>query len=460
MAYVLPTLEETHAFLIALFKVLLPDRTVARLSFNWKLLRVLAGGVTDNHHHIHASVLDLMPDTAEKDALIRWGNLLGVTKKSATPSRKDNALRVVGVPGSAVPLGAPLTHTNTGLRFQVNGAAVVPAGGSVDVDVLAISTGAATRLNADEELTFDAAPVGLEETARLVLDLDQDGEDVESDGAYRRRVLSRFSNPPLGGAQEDFAQWALRQTGIAYAYVYPNRRGLGSVDVAALHLGSGDARVLSEPERLALETALHDLRPVATAGLIVLRVVPETVDVEVEIITTGESQYTFDWDDSAPPEVAVWNSGTRLLTFFDSRPETMAAGHRLTFGDGTGAQYVIESLSDTDSVVLEDVPEPVPEVGGLVYSGGPIVESVRDALLSHIDNLGTANPDEIRYGSWEGNLRPAAIIRVASNVPGVLDVDSVIPASTVEADDPRFPDDETTIGLIVPGRVLVRRAHP
>ena len=316
MAYVLPTLEEMHGFLIALFKVLLPDRTVARFSFNWKFLRTVAAAVTDNHAHVSATRADMMPDTAELDALERWGNLTGVPRKSSTPSRKDNALRVVGVPTSVVPLGAVLTHDGSGLRFMINEASVVPAGGSVDVDVVAVDTGSATRLNAGETLTFTSPPAGLEETAELVLDLDEDGEDVESDGAYRLRVLSRFDSPPLGGAQEDYRQWALRTTGIAAAYVYPNRAGDGTVDVAALHLGSGEARILTAGERDQLQEDLDALRPVSVLDMRVLDVFAETVDVEAAVLTTGEKQYLFDWDDATPLEVLSWVAGTRTLTGF------------------------------------------------------------------------------------------------------------------------------------------------
>jgi phage-related baseplate assembly protein len=461
--YVLPTLEEMHSFLVALFKVLLPDRTVARLSFNWKFLRTVAAGVTDNHSHISATRADMMPDTAESDMLDRWGNLTGVPRKASTPSRKDNALRVVGVPTSAVPLSAQLTHDASGLRFMINEAAVIPGGGSVDVDIVAVDTGSTTRLNVGETLTFTSPPAGLEETAELVLDLDEDGEDVESDGAYRLRILSRFDSPPLGGAQEDYRQWALRTTGIAAAYVYPNRGGDGSVDVAALHLGSGEARILTAGERDALQEDLDELRPVSVRAMRVLDVFAEPVDVEAAVITTGEKQYLFDWDDATPLVVLTWDGVTRTLTFTTTRPETMQPGHRITIkpvaGGGTGEQYIIESLSGTSAVVLEEEPDTEPVATDTVYSGGPLVDTVRAALLSHLNNLGTANPDAHRYGAWEGNLRPAAIIRVASLVPGVLDVASTIPAATVEATDPGYPDDDT-IGLLVPGRVLVRRAHP
>lgn len=461
--YSVPTLEEMLSFLVALTKALLPTRSVARYSKGWKFLRTVSAAATDNHAHIKSVESDLMPDTAEGDMAERWGALLGVTRNPATPARKANALRVVGVEASDVPFGAELTHTS-GLRYQVNEDAVIPVAGYVDVDVVAIDTGSATRLNAGETLTFVSPPVGLEETAALVLDLDEDGTDVESLGAYRNRYLGRLSNPPLGGAEADFQAWAKQVTGIASAYVYPVRAGAGSVDVAALHEGTGTARILTEGERADLETYIHTKRPTGYAAFRVLSVFPETVDMEVPIVTTGEDQYEFDWNDATPLIVSTWNGGTRTLTFTTNRPDTMKAGDRVVLrpvsGLGTGEQYVIESLSGAAAVVLETAPDPAPVATDVVYSGGAAVDAVRDALLAHVNHLGTSNPDGHRYGAWEGNLRPLAVGRIATSVPGVLDVDldTLEPDATVEASDPRYPDD-ATIGLLVPGRVIVRRAH-
>lgn len=462
--YAVPTIDEMLAFLIALTKALLPTRNVSRFSFGWKFLRTVAGAITDVHAHLTAAISDLMPDTAEGDMLRRWGALMGVEEKAATPARKANALRVVGTPGAPVPLNAELTHSS-GLRFRVTENPTMPADGFVDVDLVAIDTGVATRLSAGETLTFTVPPVGLEETASLVLDLDEDGTDRESEGAYRNRILARWSNPPLGGAASDFEAWAKEVLGIADAYVYPIRQGAGSVDVAALHEGTGSARILTLAETAELQTALDDRRPIGYAAMRALVVFPETVNVEVPIITTGESQYEFDWDDDTPLVVATWNAGTRTLTFTTARPDSMAADGRIILKsigtpDEGGEQATIESLSGTHAVVLEEAPEPEPVAGDPVYSGGPLVDAVREAILVHVNHLGTANPDGHRYGPWEGNLRPVALSRVATSVAGVIDVDltELVPSSTVAASDPGYPDD-ATIGLLVPGRVIVRRAH-
>jgi uncharacterized phage protein gp47/JayE len=460
MALRVPNLEEVHGFLVALFKSLFPDADVARESFNWKWVRVLSGAVTDAHALIRSVLADLLPDTAEGEALDRWGRIRGVLRKPATAARRARSLRVFGTLQATVTAGAELVHVS-GLRYAVPRADVVGAAGYVDVDLAAIDTGRRTRLSRGESLTFLTPLPGVAEQAELQLDLSEDGDDAESDGAYRLRILSRFATPPLGGAPHDYVQWALEVPGVAAAFAYPNRRGLGSVDLAALHAGSGTARLLTAGENDELLARVSARRPVG-AELRVLTVVPQTVDIEVGILPTGEAQYAFDWDDRTPPVVQSWDAASRRLTFSIARPETMKAGDRLALSlalGGTGEQFVIERLDGTNAVILEKDPPSEPMVGNPVFAGGPLVDPVRAALFALCDRLGTANPDAKRYGAWEGTLRIAALYRAVNSVPGVLDSWTVTPIGNVDGDDPAFPNDGT-IGVVVAGRVLVRRLHP
>lgn len=463
MAFTIPTLEETHEFLLALGRTLFPEMDFSRESLQWKWLRVIAGGVSDNHAHVVATQNDLLPDTAADDMLVRWGTMLGVIKKGATPGRKDNALRVFGTVGAAVPALQELVHTS-GLRFQIQNAEVIASTGYVDCDVVGIDTGTQTRLSAGEVLRFASTPVDLEEAAELQIAIDEDGDDVEQDGAYRARILSRLSDPPLGGAPNDYVQWALEQVGVAGAFVYPQRNGLGTVDVAAFHLGTGSARSLLAGERTSLQALLDERRPVG-AVVRVLETTPQTVNVEVAVIGNGEARYLFDWDDATPLTITSWNAGTRTLKFTTPRPLSMTANDRIVIASASvaaGIQFTIESLSTSasDEVVLKPSATltDYPPVGGeLVYSGGPLVEPVRDAILAHINALGPSNPDGIRYGAWEGNVRPGAILRVSTAVTGVLDAVAVAPASTVEATDP--DREASVVTYLVPGKVLVRRHY-
>lgn len=464
MAFQTPTFEEQAHFCVAHFKALFPEDDISATSFNLLWLLTIAAAVTDNHAHIDATKNDLLPDTAEGDELERWAKIRGVTKKGATGARKAKALRVTGVAGTNVPVDAELVHDATSLRFKTTSTGNVDAILLyVDIDIAALDTGAQTRLPAGESLRFTALPSpNLEESNELQLSLDEDGTDAESDGDLRLRVLSRFSSPPLGGAQEDYVQWALAQTGIAAAFCYPVRAGLGSVDLAALHAGSGSVRALSDPETADLQAKVDELRPVNVKAFRVLKVIPAEVDIEFTYVPNGEAQFAPDWDDAGPPTVGAWNAGTRKLTFAGGvRPPSIIPGDRLAVkdpaGTGTGKERVVESLDGADAVILEDDADgDVPAAGYSVYSGGPLVEPIRAAIQALVDSLGTANPDAKRYGAWEGNLRPSAIGRVATAVEGVLDGTVIAPAVTQAASDPAYPDDDE-IGLLIAGRILVRK---
>ncbi len=468
MAFETPTLDESHAFAIALTRALLPDLDVSEFSHNWKWLLTQSGGVFGNHAHTNAVKNDVMPDTATSDTADRWGNIRGVKRKTASPASKAAALRFSGTATTPVPDATPLTHLPSGLQFRTVGAGVVGSLGNVDVGVISIDLGSKTRLNAGEVLTLQTPIAGLQDDAELQLALDQGGDDAELDGSYVPRYIERFKNPPLGGTQSDFQKIATDSTdtgggGFASAFCYPVRAGFGTVDVAALNAGSGLFRIPTAPQIAALLAVYAVRRPVAMKTLRVLTVVSQAVNVEATVVDDGSIASAFDWDDTTPPTCLAFNAGTRVLQFSAARPATMQANDRITISNGaTGKERVIESLLSTDSVVLvADGAGDVPTAGAsTIYSGGPLVQPARLALQALFDSLGTANPDTNRYGPWEGNLRPNAIGRAITTVPGVIDLGVLVtPVATVVANDPIRNPTDTTIGLLIAGRLLVRNAH-
>lgn len=461
MAFETPTLDDQIAFTVAHFAALFPADDVSALSFNYLWCVCLAAAVTDNHANIEAAKNDLMPNTEE--GAVRWAPIRGVVPKTATPARKAQALRVFGTAATDVPALSQLVHEETGLKFQTTSDALVGPGGYVDCDVAGVDVGSVTRLGPPQKLRFTTPIADLEEIAELQLDLDEDGEDAESPGSLQQRVASRFSTPPLGGAQEDYVQWALAVTGWATAYAYPLRAGVGTVDLAALHAGSGGARIPTAPEVAELQAALDKKRPVSVKQFRVLTVLGEENNIEVTVVANGQPENAFDWDDTVVPAVDTYDDPSRTVTLAADRPSTMKAGDRVIFknagGTGTGAERVIESLSGDDAFVLEaDAEGDVPANLDAVYSGGPLVQPARDAIQDLLDSLGTANTDDNRYGSWEGSLDPGSIRSAATSIDGVRRATVIAPADLVDASDPEYPDDGD-IGLIIGGRIIVRCQH-
>lgn len=492
MGYKVPSLDEFHGFAVGFWKSFFPLSNVgSRFSYHWKRLRAYAGGVTDLHAHIASAQLDVMPDTARGAFLTRWGNIVKVTKKSATPARGTNALRVFGVVASAVAVGDELTHSPTGFTFQITEIGTIPSGGYVDVDIAAISTGAATRLSAGETLAFVSAPAGIQTNAKLVLDLDQDGFDDEQDPAYSTRVTDELGKPRMGGHQSDFEKWALEVVGNATAYAYPNRAGIGTVDVVAMHAGLGTARELTSPERDATLAYIRSKAPAqvgaAQGPLRVLETIADPQAIEITVTPNGDLAHEFDWIDTSPPVVLVYTASPPTVQFAAAVPASMLAGMRIAFrgvaSAQDGRQFTIETVSAADTIILRETPAVALVATDVGYSGGPLVDPIRDAIIAHIngeiiyaddgvplpasvsgskvnlrilaEGMGPANPAGV-YGTWSGSLVRATLGRIASYPTGARNVAIVSPAADYDAVDPVFPND-ATINFITPSAVLVRK---
>lgn len=491
----IPSLSDTRDFFVAVFKALFPDRNVgAARSYHARRATFVAAAVTQLHAHVDAVQNDVMPDTAGDDGGIdRWGGIVGTERKAATGATKSAAGRVRGTPGTAINVGTQLKHPSSGLIFQVATSTVMPGTSFTDVDVGAVDVGAQTRLAAGEVLQFLATPPGLETNVVLQKALDENGFDAEQFGAYRGRVLSTFSTPTSGGSQGDFVTWALELAGIAAAYCYPNRAGIGTIDVVGLHSGLGAARILTGGEAAALLGWLKTLAPAHLAGALgalrVLTAIADTQNIELTVTANGKAAYAFDWIDSAPPVVLAWTPATRSLQFTANLPSTMKAGHRIVLkgvaSAQDGRQYTIEALSAADTVILQTAPIANPAATDIAYSGGPLVDVIRNAIVGHIngqtvyagkggqpmpesalastvglevlaEGVGPANPGGV-YGTWSGGLIRAVLGKLAIYAAGVRNYNIITPAADYEAIDYAIPND-TQIGLIVPNSIIVRSA--
>lgn len=461
------TLDQLHQILIASYAGWFPNDDVSEGSDNWTRLRVVALAWAGDQHQIQVGYDDLLPDSATGIRLDRWGTILNVPRKLATPAKKSKALRCTAPAGTTVTLLAQLAHTD-GTRYQVSAAGTVPALGTfVDVDLVAIDKGSITRKNKGELLTFTSPPVGVDPQASLVLSLDEDGDDDELDGDYRVRVLEKIAQPGMGGNANDYKVWALQVTGIATAFVYSARGGYGSVHVACFHSGTGAARALTVSEVAEVQAYIDTVRPTSVKDFLVLTTSPEPNDVEVRILPEDGDANKFDWDDVASPRtVNTYTAGTRTLKLSSARPTDMEIGDRVVWKSliapfHNGSQVVIEAFGAADEVILRaplageyDWTATPPVAGNSVYSGSPIVEPIRQAILGLIDSLGPAR-GAFAALVWVGTLYTSQLFKIVQTADGVLDSTIVTPvANVVPANVPPSP----TVGFITARQVIVRKA--
>jgi hypothetical protein len=142
-----------------------------------------------------------------------------------------------------------------------------------------------------------------------------------------------------------------------------------------------------------------------------------------------------------------------------ARPSDLQAGDRIVIRPtaaltGTGEVFVAEQLGPGAlDITLNKNPSPLPVATDTVFAGGPLTNTVRDAILAHLDALGTAR-GSFASGDWVSDIDPTRLLAVALGITGVAAGSVVAPGGIiVSADVP--PAD--SIQLLIPGRVVVRR---
>lgn len=513
MPFSIPSLDETRDVIVAFGRALFRRLNWTKRSYHGRRATYLAAGLTELHYHADSVQRDLHPLTAGDGKPINdWGNATGVLRKNATPARKSAAARVRGGAGRSFATGQQLKHIESGLIFKIDQAVTIPGvlgvdpASFVDADIVGIDTGSKTRLDAGSTLTFLSPPVGIEPNVILQLDLDEDGFDEEQFGSYRARFLSTFSETPAGGNRSDFTQWALESLAtVSKAFAYPERAGKGTIDVVGFYAATGSSRSLSSDDRDAVLAYIKTKAPFQVSGegggLRVLLTVPDPKRVEIMIEPNGIPAFNFDWDDSSLPTVIAFNATTNEIQFSGGAlPASLRAGHRLIV-DGVasvqdGSEFKIDSISAVDKVILRTAPAVPFQPTDKIYSGGPLVGPIRDAVVGHLngeiiyagrgltpipesktternpdgtfkisivgldilaDSIGPANPAPAR-GPWTGGILLSTLSKIATYKTGVRNATIVSPATDYQPPDDPFPGD-AQIHFVTPGAVVIRKAH-
>ncbi len=191
-----------------------------------------AAAIEGIYQHQQWIVRQIFPDTADTDYLESHCSLRNLTRKAATVA--VGSIVFGGTPGSVLPVGTE-AKTAGDVSYLSNATGTIDAEGAATITAQASSPGAAGNQSVDTALTLSAAPVGVLSAASIASMTG--GTDVETDASLLARLLFDLRNPPCGGAAHDYYTWAMSVAGVTAAYVYSNRRGLGTTDVIVLTAG-------------------------------------------------------------------------------------------------------------------------------------------------------------------------------------------------------------------------------
>jgi uncharacterized phage protein gp47/JayE len=262
-----PTFEDIRSAILRDTLSLDPSADVSADSDHYVHASRLASCAVGQYAHQHWIVRQMFPDTADAAYLERHAGLRGLRRRSPTAAAGTAAVR--GTANAAVTVGAQIRAGNR--FYRVTEAARIGSAGTATVGIAAVEPGE-TANAANIAAQFMAAPAGVasECTVNAV-----GGTDTESDASLLARLLEIIRRPPAGGNKYDYKNWALNVDGVTSAYVYPLRRGLGTVDIAVTSAGG----VPSDDIVRAVQTYIDEMRPVTAKESLVLK--PSTTSVAV-----------------------------------------------------------------------------------------------------------------------------------------------------------------------------------
>jgi uncharacterized phage protein gp47/JayE len=197
-------------------------------SFIRVIATVFAGVYIVLYKQIGWVFLQLFPETAYWDEvnilgfkvrpLIKWGNLIGVGDPKTGSQWKGNiSVKVTTLSGNLI-AGTQLKSDITG-KLYITDESVLLDNETVTVDVICAENGTAGNLETGDVLSF-VNPLGnVQKTASVSVVIEYPLDD-ETESEYRARVVSRFRNPPLGGALSDYRRWASDVSGVLNTYPY------------------------------------------------------------------------------------------------------------------------------------------------------------------------------------------------------------------------------------------------
>lgn len=277
--FIVPTLEEIRASLLRDYQTYYPNADTSEDSDAYARASSLAACAEGIYAHQKWLIKQFFPDTADTEFLEKHAGLRGLRRRNATYAAGKGAT-VSGNPDAVIAVGLQI-KTEDGRFYETTGSAVIPASGSVIVAVRSLATGAAQNIKTATKGSFMAAPVGV--STDVVLNDVVGATNAESDSSLLERLLNKIRRPAAGGNKYDYKDWALEVDGVEQAYVYPLRRGLGTVDIAI----TADNGVPSDDTVRRAQEYIDQERPVTAKESKVVKPDVTKVNFNIQVKISG-----------------------------------------------------------------------------------------------------------------------------------------------------------------------------
>ena len=277
--FIVPTLEEIRASILRDYQTYYPNADISEDSDAYARASSLAACAEGIYAHQKWLIKQFFPDTADTAFLEKHAGLRGLRRRNATYAAGKGAT-VSGNPDAVIAVGLQI-KTEDERFYETTESAVISSEGTAVVAVRSLATGAEQNIKTATKGSFMAAPVGV--SSDVVLKDVVGGTNKESDSSLLERLLNKIRRPAAGGNRYDYKDWALDVDGVEQAYVYPLRRGLGTVDIAI----TADNDVPNDDTVRRAQAYIDDERPVTAKESKVVKPDVTKVNFNIQVKISG-----------------------------------------------------------------------------------------------------------------------------------------------------------------------------
>lgn len=277
--FIVPSLEEIRASILRDYQSYYPNADTSEDSDAYARASSLAACAEGIYAHQKWLIKQFFPDTADTEFLEKHAGLRRLRRRNATYAAGKGAT-ISGNPDAVIAVGLQI-KTEDGRFYETTESAVISSGGTAVVAVRSLATGAAQNIKTATKGSFMAAPVGV--STDVVLNDVVGATNAESDSSLLERLLNKIRRPAAGGNKYDYKDWALEVDGVEQAYVYPLRRGLGTVDIAI----TADNGVPSDDTVRRAQEYIDQERPVTAKESKVVKPDVTKVNFNIQVKISG-----------------------------------------------------------------------------------------------------------------------------------------------------------------------------
>jgi uncharacterized phage protein gp47/JayE len=288
------------------------------------------------------------PATAWATYLDEHGLTLGLYRKQ--PTEATGVVTFEGDSGSLIATGTRLATEQSDpdadpITFITTSSANIDAGGSTDVPVQAVLVGSAGNVAIGAISVVISPSAGISSVANALPVTG--GSDLETDEAFRERILLAYRGSHGPGTVDDYKAWALAYRGVGFVTVNPLWMGPGTVQVVV----TDDDNNPVSPQKVAelqagLDPTLQEGRGQAPIGALVTVATPNTVVVDVTASVLFEEGYSLEGADGTI--AARSDLDTVIREYVDGLPP----GEDVVIQHVVGRIFLVAGVYDVLSVTL------------------------------------------------------------------------------------------------------------